>query len=84
MTATLAHLLAALLLAITRGPRQALLRYRIWELQAWMRDCALDGLAGSLHLQACQAELDALCVQLALLQPPRRPAPTTATTRSPA
>lgn len=85
MSATLAHLAAALLLALTRGPRQAVLRYRIWELTAWMRDCELDGLAGSLHLQRCQAELDDLRVQLALLEPRRACAHTTTpSTRSPA
>lgn len=68
MTATLAHLLAALWLAITVSPRIAWLRYQIWELEAWLADCARDGLHSSLHLRECRGQLAELRIRLIDLQ----------------
>lgn len=75
MTATLAHLLRALWMAVARGPRLALLHFFLWELRAWMADIrddfARNGLTDSQHLRECRAQEQALCVQIALLQPQR-------------
>lgn len=76
MAATLAHLAVCMALAITHGPRYALVQYQLLELEQWLADCAADGLHHSLHLQACRKQQQALRVQLALLQP-RRAAPAT-------
>ncbi len=79
MSATVLHLLRALWWALTRGPRRAWLAFELWELEAWMRDCARDGLHHSLHLQRCRARAGELRTALALLQPPlRRPTEETA------
>lgn len=84
MTATLLHILAALALAIVRGPRIAWLRYELWELQHWMADIQADlqanGIDDTRHLRECRARADELRVQLALLQPARRTAATAAIT----
>ncbi len=75
MIATLAHLWRALWMAATRGPRLALLHFLLWELRAWMADIRADfernGLHDSQHLRECRAQEQALCVQIALLQPQR-------------
>lgn len=84
MTATLAHILAALALAIVRGPRIAWLRYELWELQHWMADLRADllrnGINDTQHLRQCRAREAELRVQLALLQPPATSAATPRTT----
>ena len=72
MTATLLHLARALWWALTRGLRRALLAYELWELEAWMADCARDGLHHSLHMQRCRARAGELRTAMALLQPPLR------------
>lgn len=73
MTATLAHWLAALALAIVRGPRIAWLRLEIWETEAYLHDCQRDALVNSLHITEWRGRLAEMRVQLALLQPaPRR------------
>ena len=45
------------------------------ELRAWMADIrddfARNGLSDSQHLRECRAQEQALCVQIALLQPQR-------------
>jgi len=64
MTATLAHILAALWLTATLGPRAAWLRFQIWELEHWLADCARDGLHDSLHLRECCGQLAELRVRL--------------------
>ncbi len=75
MTATLVHILRALLMAATRGPRLAYLHFHLWELRSWVADIrddfARNGLADSQHLRECRAQEQALCVQIALLQPQR-------------
>jgi hypothetical protein len=45
------------------------LRYRIWETEAWVRDCEKDGLDVSLSRPDIVADLAAMRVRLALLQP---------------
>lgn len=73
MTATLLHILAALLLAFT-SPREAWLRYRIWELEHWLADIRRDfehnGMPDSEHLRMCREELGRLRTQLAGMAPP--------------
>lgn len=75
MIATIAHILRALRVLATRGPRLAWLHFHLWELRAWMADIREDfernGLADSQHLRECRAQEQALLVQIALLQPDR-------------
>ena len=75
MIATIAHILRALHMLATRGPRLALLHFELWELRAWMADIRDDfernGLHDSQHLRECRAREQELCVQIALLQPAR-------------
>ena len=80
MTSTLAHWLAALALAIVRGPRIAWLRLEIWETEAYLRDCERDGLVNSLHIAEWRGRLAQMRVQLALLQPARRTTASATTT----
>ena len=83
MTATLAHIAAALALLFIRGPRAAWLSYELWELEHWLRDIGRDlaanGIDDTAHLRECRARANEIRVQLALLQPPRRRAATSAT-----
>lgn len=73
MPATLLHILAALALAIVRGPRAAWLRYELWELEHWVadiqRDLRANGIDDTQHLRDCRAREAELRVRLALLQP---------------
>lgn len=68
MRATIAHLLGMLAIAPVRGLRIALLQYRIWEQEAWVRDCERDGLSDSLHLDECRGQVAEWRVQIALLE----------------
>lgn len=76
MTATLAHIVAALLMVLVRGPRIAWLRYELWELEHWVadirRDLQANGIDDTQHLRECRARAAELRVQLALLCPPRK------------
>ena len=45
-------------------------RYQIWETEHYLRDCERDGLVESLSLTDFRAQLAALRVRLAALQPP--------------
>lgn len=78
MTATLAHIVAALLMVLVRGPRIAWLRYELWELEHWVadirRDLQANGIDDTQHLRECRARAAELRVQLALLCPPRKEA----------
>lgn len=65
-----AALLAHLLCAAARLLRRAWLRFEIHETEAYLRDCALDGLVDSLHLRHWRERLDAMRVELATLQEP--------------
>lgn len=75
MTATIVHILRAVHMLATRGPRLALLHFFLWELRAWMADIRDDfernGLHDSQHLRECRGQEQALLVQIALLQPER-------------
>jgi hypothetical protein len=76
MTTTLAHMLRALWLALTRTPQIALLSYELWELQAWMADIRSDYLLNALddsqHLRECRYREQEIIAQIAALQPTRR------------
>lgn len=50
--------------------QRAWLHYTIWETEHYLRDCARDGLVSSLSLTDFRAQLCAMRVQLAALQPP--------------
>lgn len=47
------------------------LHYTIWETEHYLRDCERDGLVESLSLADFRAQLEAMRVELATLQPPR-------------
>lgn len=51
-----------------RWVRCAWLRARIWMTEDWLRDCARDGITDSLNLRAFRRDLEALRVQLAILE----------------
>lgn len=61
-----------------RFVRRTWLRYTIWETECYLRACDADGLVDSLSLRDFRAQLEAMRVQLADLQP--RPSVASATT----
>jgi hypothetical protein len=62
--------LSAAILAIRRELRALWLRYEIAETEAYLADCARDGLIHSLHLDEWRTRLAEMRVELATLAPP--------------
>lgn len=56
--------------AIRRAPRRLWLQYEIYETEAYLADCARDGLIDSLHLREWRGRLAEMRVELATLQEP--------------
>lgn len=58
------------IVTIRRESRAAWLRYEIASTQAYLDDCAKDGLIRSLHLDEWRGRLAEMRVELATLAPP--------------
>lgn len=56
--------------AIRRASRRLWLQYEICETEAYLADCARDGLIDSLHLREWRGRLAEMRVELATLQEP--------------
>ena len=56
--------------AIRREARHLWLQYEIYETEAYLADCARDGLIDSLHLREWRGRLAQMRIELAMLQEP--------------
>jgi len=56
--------------AIRRASRRLWLQYEIYETEAYLADCARDGLIDSLHLREWRGRLAQMRIELAMLQEP--------------